>query len=256
VRNTGRFEDANGGTLFLDEIGDMPMEAQTRLLRVLQSNVFTTVGGREVKVDVRVIAATHQNLPMLIESGQFREDLYYRLNVIPIALPPLRVRGDDIVALAQNFLERAAAEGLPRRRLSGDAEAGLRAHNWPGNVRELENLMRRLSAISRDTVISAALVEAQLSGRGPSGDQKLPDTLGEAVDLHLRDYFVGFGESLPPPGLYDRVIAEVEGPLLAAAMTAVRGNQLRAAELLGINRNTLRKKLGEHGLDRKRDHRD
>lgn len=245
ARATGRFEEANGGTLFLDEIGDMPMDAQTRLLRVLQSNSFSTVGGRLVEVDVRVVAATHQNLPQLIEAGLFRQDLYYRLNVVPIPLPPLRDRSDDIVLLAQSFLERAAADGLPRRRLSGDAERILRSHDWPGNVRELDNLMRRLAAISRDAVIPATLVEAQLGGDRQGAVGISADNLAQAVEAHLARYFVSFGGDLPPAGLYDRVIAEVEGPLFQAALAAVRGNQLRAAELLGINRNTLRKKLGD-----------
>ncbi len=248
ARATGRFEEANGGTLFLDEIGDMPMEAQTRLLRVLQSNAFTTVGGRTVQVDVRVVAATHQNLSQLIEAGQFREDLYYRLNVIPISLPALRERGDDIVLLAQNFLERAAAEGLPRRRLSGDAEAILKGHHWPGNVRELDNLMRRLSALSRDTVIPSSLVESQLGATVLDRPSLPTASLSEAVEAHLARYFIGFGEELPPPGLYDRILAEVERPLLSATLNAVRGNQLRAADLLGINRNTLRKKLTDLGV--------
>jgi two-component system, NtrC family, nitrogen regulation response regulator GlnG len=254
-RAMGRFEEANGGTLFLDEIGDMPIEAQTRLLRVLQSNTFTTVGGRAVNVDVRIVAATHQNLPALIEAGQFREDLYYRLNVIPIPLPPLRERGDDILLLANSFLERAASEGLPRRRLSGDAEARLRAHNWPGNVRELDNLMRRLAAISRDPLVPAALIDVQLGG-GPG--ERLPgaETLSDALDVHLARYFIGFGDALPPPGLYDRVIADVERPLFRATLAAVRGNQLRAAELLGINRNTLRKRLTELGINPARRNRD
>ncbi len=247
ARATGRFEEASGGTLFLDEIGDMPLDAQTRLLRVLQSNSFSSIGGRVVDVDVRVIAATHQNLRSLIEAGQFREDLFYRLNVIPIELPPLRQRGDDIILLAHSFLERAAADGLPRRRLSGDAEARLRDHAWPGNVRELDNLMRRLAAISRDSVIPAVLVEAQLSDVLVA-DANAPMVLEHAAQLYLAQYFVGFGDGLPPPGLFDRVMAEVERPLLKAALAAVKGNQLKAAALLGINRNTLRKKLAEQGL--------
>jgi len=250
ARGVGRFEQASGGTLFLDEIGDMPLEAQTRLLRVLQSGSFTTVGGRDVAVDVRIVAATHQNLPALIDRGQFREDLYYRLNVIPIALPPLRARGDDIALLAQAFLERAASDGLPRRRLSPAAVERLDAHGWPGNVRELDNLMRRLAAISRDTVISAALVDAQLTTTD-LGPGVPAESLETVVGAHLQRHFVGFGDGLPPPGLYDRVLAEVERPLLTTTMKAVRGNQLRAADLLGINRNTLRKKLNALGLDRK-----
>ncbi|MFM9977541.1 MAG: nitrogen regulation protein NR(I) [Sphingomonadaceae bacterium] len=251
-RNAGRFEQAAGGTLFLDEIGDMPMEAQTRLLRVLQSGEFTTVGGaRTIAVDVRIIAATHKNLPELIANGAFREDLYYRLNVVPVQLPPLRQRGDDIGLLAQHFLERAAADGLPRKRLDANGLARLAAHAWPGNVRELENLMRRLAAITRDPVIPVDAIAAQLGGQEP-----LPanggDSLSEAVSQHLARYFVQFGSSLPPPGLYDRVLADVEKPLILATLAAVRGNQLRAADLLGINRNTLRKRMGELGIAAKR----
>jgi two-component system nitrogen regulation response regulator GlnG len=254
VRNAGRFEQASGGTLFLDEIGDMPMEAQTRLLRVLQSGEFTTVGGnRTVKVDVRIIAATHKHLPELIAAGQFREDLFYRLNVVPINLPALRQRGDDIGLLAQYFLERAAAEGLPRKRIDVAGTARLAAHNWPGNVRELENLMRRLAAIARDPVIPAALIEAQLGG-GSSGDlgAEASDSLEQAIEMHLARYFVQFGGELPPSGLHARIVEQVERPLLIATLAAVRGNQLKAAELLGINRNTLRKKLSDLGIEAQR----
>ena len=244
----GRFEEASGGTLFLDEIGDMPAEAQTRLLRVLQTGSFSTIGGRQVRVDVRVIAATHQNLPALIEAGNFREDLYYRLNVIPITLPPLRARDDDIVLLAEHFLGRAAADGLPRRRLSTEGAARLREHDWPGNVRELDNLMRRLAAISRDTLLSPALIDAQLGA--PVADRAAGAAdLAALVEGHLAGYFVAFGDDLPPAGLYDRVLREVERPLLVATLRAVRGNQLRAADLLGINRNTLRKKLSDLAID-------
>jgi two-component system, NtrC family, nitrogen regulation response regulator GlnG len=135
ARVSGRFEQAAGGTLFLDEIGDMPMEAQTRLLRVLQSGEFTTVGGnRPIKSNVRIVAATHKNLPDLIGAGAFREDLYYRLNVIPVTLPPLRQRGDDVALLAHHFLELAAQEGLPRKQLDTSGSARLVQHDWPGNV--------------------------------------------------------------------------------------------------------------------------
>ncbi len=249
ARNAGRFEQAGGGTLFLDEIGDMPMEAQTRLLRVLQSGEFTTVGGaRTIRVDVRIVAATHKNLPDLIADGRFREDLYYRLNVVPIQLPALRQRGDDIALLARHFLERAAAEGLPRKRLDGAGATRLSAHGWPGNVRELENLMRRLAAIARDPVVPAALIDAQLGG-DPALTTGATAVLGDLIEAHLARYFVMFGGDLPPPGLHARILAEVERPLLITAMAAVRGNQLRAAELLGINRNTLRKKLVELGIE-------
>ncbi len=252
ARSAGRFEQAAGGTLFLDEIGDMPMEAQTRLLRVLQSGEFTLVGGtRTIAVDVRIIAATHKNLSELIANGQFREDLYYRLNVVPINLPPLRQRRDDIGLLAQHFLDKAAAEGLPRKRLNDAGTARLAEHNWPGNVRELENLMRRLAAIARDALIPVEAIAAQLGGNAVLTSDPA-ETLEQAVAHHLARYFVQFGGDLPPPGLYDRIIADVERPLLAATLNAVRGNQLRAADLLGINRNTLRKKLTDLGIVAKR----
>src|SRR5579883_3325728 len=143
-RNAGRFEQAQGGTLFLDEIGDMPSDAQTRLLRVLQQGEYTTVGGRTpIRADVRIIAATHRDLRQLIRQGLFREDLFYRLNVVPIRLPPLRERTEDIPALVRHFFTLAHAEGLPMKSLDAEAMERLKAYRWPGNVRELENLVRR-----------------------------------------------------------------------------------------------------------------
>jgi two-component system nitrogen regulation response regulator GlnG len=254
ARTSGRFEQAQGGTLFLDEIGDMPMEAQTRLLRVLQAGEFTTVGGtRSIRADVRIIAATHKDLPRLIADGGFREDLYYRLNVVPIRLPSLRQRGDDIGELARYFLERAAVDGLPRKALDPGAVSRLMQYGWPGNVRELENLMRRLAVLSREDVITASIVDQQI--QQPTVVEALPIPAGnggglaDAVEAHLARYFGTFGRELPPDGLYDRVLAEVERPLIELSMAAAKGNQLRAARLLGINRNTLRKKLTDLSID-------
>ena len=251
-RNAGRFEQAQGGTLFLDEIGDMPFEAQTRLLRVLQSGEFTPVGsGRAIRADVRIIAATHQDLPRLIADGGFREDLYYRLNVVPVRLPPLRERGADIAELARHFLDRAAAEGLPRKMLDIEAGRRLETHGWPGNVRELENMMRRLSALTRDPVIGLALVEQQLQASQTNQATAVlaeGDQLSEALEQHIARHFATYGQALPPDGLYDRMLAEMERPLLRLALAAVRGNQLKAAKLLGLNRNTLRKKLTDLGV--------
>src|SRR6202012_3404016 len=162
-RGVGRFEQAEGGTLFLDEIGDMPLEAQTRLLRVLQQGEYTTVGGRSpIRADVRIVAATHRDLRQLIRQGLFREDLFYRLNVVPIRLPPLRERVEDIPLLASHFLERAREDGLPSKSLDQGAVDRLRQHTWPGNVRELENLMRRLAALCPEEVINADVVAAEL----------------------------------------------------------------------------------------------
>ncbi len=248
-RLTGKFEQAQRGTLFLDEIGDMPAEAQTRLLRVLQDGEFTTVGGRRaIRSDVRIIAATHQDLRALIAEGRFREDLFYRLNVVPIRLPPLRQRTEDIPDLARHFLRRAGQEGLPRKTLSPDAIGVLKSHEWPGNVRELENLMRRLAALCAEDQIDAEAIESELvaSRTDVSGDlvqSAAGQSIGGAVEHHLTRYFDMHGDSLPPPGLYDRVLREVEVPLIALTLAATRGNQLRAADLLGINRNTLRKKI-------------
>ena len=250
-RAAGKFEQAQGGTLFLDEIGDMPPEAQTRLLRVLQEGEFTSVGGRSSRqADVRIIAATHQNLKALIQEGRFREDLYYRLNVVPIRLPPLRDRIADLPDLTRAFLRRAETEGLARKTVSAEGYEALKSHDWPGNVRELENLIRRLSVLSADDQIPADLIEAELSARhddalDPAAVSLAEGSLGASVQTHLERYFQRHGDALPPPGLYDRILREVELPLVALTLAATRGNQLRAADLLGINRNTLRKKIRE-----------
>jgi len=250
-RATGRFEQAAGGTLFLDEIGDMPPEAQTRLLRVLQEGEFTVVGGRTpVRANARIIAATHRDLRQLIRQGLFREDLFYRLNVVPIRLPPLRERVEDIAVLAHHFLDLAARDGLPAKTLQPAALERLRAHRWPGNVRELENLMRRLAALYPQQAIEveaveAELAEAQAQPAALEAAGAADGSLSQAVERHLRTYFEAHRDGLPPSGLYDRILAEVERPLIELALAATRGNQIRAAAMLGLNRNTLRKKIRE-----------
>ncbi len=255
-RSSGRFEQAEGGTLFLDEIGDMPMEAQTRLLRVLQQGEYTTVGGRTpIKTDVRIVAATNKDLRSSINQGLFREDLFYRLNVVPLRLPPLRERTEDIPDLVRHFFKSGESEGLPAKRATGEALERLRRYPWPGNVRELENLVRRLAALYPQDEITAEIIEAELTGSQgvdmSAGPAMLPEeiTVSQAIEHYLQRYFRSFGEDLPPPGLYQRILAEVEYPLVLATMTATRGNQIRAAELLGLNRNTLRKKIRELGVN-------
>lgn len=255
ARSTGRFEQAEGGTLFLDEIGDMPMEAQTRLLRVLQQGEYTTVGGRTpIKTDVRIVAATNKDLRTLINQGLFREDLFYRLNVVPLRLPPLRERSEDVPDLVRHFFTQGEKEGLQTKHISANGLDVMRRYSWPGNVRELENLVRRLAALYPQDEISAEIIEAELrTGQvqsGQTGPSQLPDdiSIGQASEQYFQRYFAGFGGDLPPPGLYHRVLAEVEYPLIMAAMTATRGNQIKAADLLGLNRNTLRKKIRELGV--------
>ena len=246
TRASGRFEQAEGGTLFLDEIGDMPMEAQTRLLRVLQQGEYTTVGGRTpIKADVRIIAATNKDLRVLIQQGLFREDLFFRLNVVPLRLPPLRERLEDVPDLLRHFFALVEREGLPAKQLDQSALDRLKHYRWPGNVRELENLARRLAALYPQETITAAVIDAELSQPtlAPPGDEAREESLSSAVERHLVRYFSGFEDGLPPPGLYHRVLREIEYPLLTAALAATRGNQIRAADLLGVNRNTLRKKI-------------
>jgi two-component system nitrogen regulation response regulator GlnG len=249
TRTQGRFEQAEGGTLFLDEIGDMPLEAQTRLLRVLQQGEYTTVGGRTpIKTNVRIIAATHRDLKSQIQQGVFREDLYYRLNVVPLRLPPMRERIEDIGDLTRHFLRQAVREGLGQKSIDAAAIERLKQHSWPGNVRELENMVRRLAALHSQDMITADMVESELAEViRPRLDAQSAEakSLSEQVERYLGGYFGSFGKDLPPPGLYDRIIREVELPLITAALAATRGNQIRAAELLGLNRNTLRSRIKE-----------
>jgi len=231
----------------------MPMEAQTRLLRVLQQGEYTTVGGRTpIKTNVRIVAATNKDLRISIAQGLFREDLFFRLNVVPIRLPPLRERVEDIPDLVRHFFSLVEKEGLPRKQVDSEAMDAMRRYRWPGNVRELENLVRRLAALYPQETITAPIVEAELQPAtaapgfaGPGAAPERAETLSGSVERHLTHYFGGFGDNIPPPGLYHRILREIEPPLIAAALAATRGNQIRAAELLGLNRNTLRKKIRE-----------
>lgn len=240
----GKFEQANGGTLFLDEIGDMPAEAQTRLLRALQSGRIRRVGGRqEIAVDVRIIAATNRDLGPMIEAGTFREDLFYRLNVVPIELPPLRERTEDVEVLTKHFLAEAAEEGLPRRAITSDAIAALKTRTWRGNVRELRNAVYRLALMARKDQIEAGDLQEIIGDESSNASQA--EELGFGSALHQ-----WLSSNQPQSGaLYHTALAAFEKPLFEHALEQTSGNQVRAAQLLGINRNTLRKRLNELSIN-------
>jgi two-component system nitrogen regulation response regulator GlnG len=241
----GRFREARGGTLFLDEIGDMPLELQAKLLRVLQSGEVTSVGGRRPEhVDVRIIAATHRDLDAAVRDGRFREDLLYRLRVVPIEIPPLRERPEDISALAQHFVARYAEElASGPRVLSPDALERLLAHAWPGNVRELENAIKRALVLGSGEVLTReafAFLIPPAAAEGPPAEAGLDELVLREVDAALASGARDLHESL---------LRRIERPLLERVLAHTGGNQLRAAALLGINRNTLRKKLTELGIE-------
>jgi two-component system nitrogen regulation response regulator GlnG len=239
----GRFREASGGTLFLDEIGDMPVDLQAKLLRVLQNDEVTPVGGRvPERVDVRIVAATHRDLDALVAAGSFREDLLYRLRVVPIHIPPLRERRDDVRVLAEHFVGRYAAElvGAPRY-LSEGCLARLEQHAWPGNVRELENAIKRALVLSAGEVLTPEDFDFLEAPRR-----------GEAEPARLESLVAAEAQAALDAGqddLHRRLLERVERPLLAQVLARTGGNQIRAAALLGINRNTLRKKIVELGIE-------
>lgn len=235
----GKFAQARNGTLFLEDIDELPAESQARL-----AGVFNADG--EVMRDVRIIAAAQSSLASLVRDGSFRQDLFYRLNVVSINIPPLRDRLEDVGELARAFLVRAKREGLPEKSLDNAAIERLKAHAFPGNVRELENLLRRAAALSPAPVISAAEIASELgSAPAPSGTA---EGFEAAVDRRLEGEFAAANPGLPEAGLYDRILAEVERPLIIRALKATKGNQIKAAAVLGINRNTLRKKIQTLGI--------
>jgi two-component system nitrogen regulation response regulator GlnG len=246
---TGKLVDADGGTLFLDEIGDLPLDAQTRLLRVIDGSERAINPRTGRPADARLIAATNRDLRALIRQGLFREDLYFRLNVAPLRLPPLRERLDDVPELARAFLHRAHREGLPPKGIDDGAIERLKRHSWPGNVRELENLMRRVSALYAEDVITARVIEREFQEHAPPPANDEPVSLEALIEKRLMSEFADAPDGLPPPGLYDRIVEEVSRPLIRLTLVATRGNQVKAADVLGVNRNTLRKKIQDLGLD-------
>jgi two-component system nitrogen regulation response regulator GlnG len=247
----GVFEVANGGTLFLDEIGDMPLELQAKLLRVLQEKELTRIGGREViKVDVRIVAATNQDLERSVKQGRFREDLYFRLKVVPILVPPLHQRRGDIPELVAYFIEKINREmGTTITGVSSEACAVLNSHNWPGNVRELENTLVRAAVLAPGpTLMPRDLALATRETTVTIHDEL---SLEEVVRLKLKDYFRQT-QDVDPTDLYQLIIERVERPLIELTLERTNGNQLRAAAILGINRNTLHKKITELKITPKR----
>ncbi|HEX2275929.1 MAG TPA: sigma-54 dependent transcriptional regulator [Candidatus Tectomicrobia bacterium] len=247
----GKFQQADGGTMFLDEVGDMDLNLQAKLLRVLQEKEFYRVGGRDsIRVDVRIIAATHQNLEVAVTQKRFREDLYYRLNVVPVYLPPLRERRDDIPLLIDYFLQRFEADlGTGRKFLSNEARDILLTYHWAGNIRELENVIKRAMVLTTSSVILPPHLPEAIRG-GIKGEDE-SDTLRRLVERKARALLLdvqaaGTGE------IYHMILGEVERLLLQVVLDETDGNQLRTADLLGINRNTLRKKVRTLGVEVRR----
>jgi two-component system nitrogen regulation response regulator GlnG len=245
-RRLGKFELAHGGTLYLDEIGDMPLELQGKLLRGLQEKVIERVGGREpIPVDVRVLAATHRDLESLMQEGRFREDLYYRLNVVTINLPPLRERRRDIPLLVEHFLAKYAGE-LGERAIAPDTLDRLVGYGWPGNVRELENVVQRAMVLAGTGVILPE--HLPIGPVSAAASVAMDASLEDIIERKLMECVRGLRHQ-GSAHLYGLILGLVEKPLLRAVLRETGGNQVRAAQILGINRNTLRKKLTEHGID-------
>ncbi len=240
-RKIGKFEQANGGTLFLDEIGDMPLELQAKLLRVLQEKEISRTGGSTpIQVDVRIVAATNQDLKERVRAKDFREDLYYRLNVVPIALPPLRERIDDLPLLVEFFIQKLSEEqGATTRGYTKETLDRLKAYHWPGNVRELENSIQRAALLSPHLMLQPddfPLLEGE--DRDNGNDDSLEKLIANKLHSSLAKMDVQELDNL-----YEMVLHQMERPLINIVMEKTRGNQVRAAEILGINRNTLRKKI-------------
>lgn len=244
----GKFEVAEGGTIFLDEIGEMSLDLQAKLLRVIEEKTFFRVGGNvPINVDVRIVAATNRDLERAVREKQFREDLYYRLHVLPINLPPLRERREDIEDLVDHFLRLASEEmGLSPKRMSKDALALLFAYSWPGNVRELENAIRRALVVTSGSIVGGDAIRSAIPGleEDATGKEGLRDSLKAKVR--------GYVESVAGAhngDIYKEVVSYVERILIEAVLKESKGNQVVAADMLGINRNTLHKKINELGVD-------
>jgi two-component system nitrogen regulation response regulator GlnG len=252
-RKLGKFEQADKGSIFLDEIGDMPLDLQAKILRVLQEKEVSRTGGSQsIPVDVRIIAATNQDLAEKVRKKEFREDLFYRLNVVPVQLVPLRERREDIPLLLDYFLAKSCTEmNTPPKQCSAEALELLCAHDWPGNVRELENSIKRAVILSSDPLLTPYDFQGLHRGRGSEiATEDL--SLEGIVDIKLRSSLTNM-ERMGSGDLYDVVIEQVERPLIRFVLEKTRGNQVKAAEILGINRNTLRKKIQDLGIGMRKD---
>ncbi len=254
-RKQGKFEQANGGTIFLDEIGDMPLDLQAKILRVLQEKEVTRTGGSQsIAVDVRIVAATNQDLEEKTRQKTFREDLYYRLNVVPIHLVPLREREEDVPLLVDYFLQKTAAElETPPKRCTREAQDLLSSYSWPGNIRELENTIKRAVILSSDPLLAPSdFPELRLQkgkGRLAASDELSLEAL---VDMKLRACLTNL-DKMETGDIHGMVIEQVERPLIRFVLEKTRGNQVKAADILGINRNTLRKKIQDLAIDVRKD---
>ena len=255
-KSDGKFKQAEKGTLFLDEIGDMPLDAQTRLLRVLQEGEYTSVGGKEkIKVDVRIITATNKDLRKLIALGVFREDLYYRLNVVPIETPPLRDRIEDIPELIEHFLIKTEKSGLPCKKIDNDAIEAMKSYKWPGNVRELENFILRVSALYSEDLLNKEIIEAELELLKVDNKNIDELSLSNLIDRYFernKDKLLNNNSK----NIYSLIIEKVEKSVIKNILDFTNGNQLKASEILGLNRNTLRKKIGDLSIDLKLNNKD
>ncbi len=245
-RKLGKLELAHGGTVFLDEVADMPLDLQAKLLRALQERSFERVGGHDsIRVNVRVIAATNRDLEAMLREGRFREDLFYRLNVVSLALPSLRERRGDIPLLVDHFLAKYTAD-LGERAIAAEALDRLAGYDWPGNARELENVIQRAMVMATGGVILPE--HLPIPPVSAAASVTADATLEDVIEGKLMECVRGLRDR-PEAKLYDLLVGLVEKPLFKAVLRETRGNQVRAAALLGINRNTLRKKLKEHSID-------
>ena len=250
-KSEGKFKHAEKGTLFLDEIGDMPIDAQTRLLRVLQEGEFSSVGGNEkIKTDTRIIAATNKDLNRLINQGSFREDLYYRLNVVPINIPPLRERKEDIPELINHFFIEAMRSGLSEKKIHPDGYSVLKNYDWPGNVRELENFILRISALYPEDMIDSESIRKEINklNNNTLESKKRNLYFSDIINNYFSDNINKLLEENDGE-VHNYIVSIIERALISQTLNTNGGNQLKAAESLGLNRNTLRKKIIDLNID-------